>query len=256
MPFWCGAVLFVYIVFKYGLNRVYMDSIRIQDRDFALTTDVLKLMQSSWESLQSLGKVGMMETRIISGCLTTDGIVGPGVVCLMGEVLPFAGGTPDTYVIATETVTNVQVGGGSYTSVARMAVFSESLPGVSDTGDPMPWILWDQLRSTAGAVCFRDGTMMNTYYGSIIIAPSDGVTMIDITDGIQLGNIYASVGIRATCVGFNTQGGYSEAFPMPEGGIALVSLLGDERVMVNVNPLGKMLEFSVLYVNWFVDYLI
>lgn len=101
-----------------------MDTVIIGDQDFALTSDSLRLMQQAWESLQQLvrlGAVGDDRNYILSGCEQVGNVVAPGVVVLNGEMLPFDGGSANTYISAAEQSAVVTVGAGSYTEVVRYA---------------------------------------------------------------------------------------------------------------------------------------
>jgi hypothetical protein len=102
--------------------------------DFALTTDALAFMQSSYEALERIANLGG-ENIIVSGCTVSGSTATSGWMFLKGKLMPFQGGTIQTTVRIIEEVNTVTVDVASRQQTTYRAEFG-SLP---DTTKNVPW---------------------------------------------------------------------------------------------------------------------
>ena len=94
-------------------------------RDFALTTDALAFMQDASEAIAKLVALGG-DNYILSGCVTTGTSVSSGWIVLKGKLMPFVGGTIQSYVRIIETVQTVTVDIASRQQTTYHAEFGTS----------------------------------------------------------------------------------------------------------------------------------
>jgi hypothetical protein len=96
---------------------------------FPLETDTLDFLQNSYIQLQELAKaIAGNFPCILSGCEVNGSVVSPGSVIINGEVLPFVGGSLNTYVNIFETVKEKEFKSGGFKPIyfSRQVQFSNS----------------------------------------------------------------------------------------------------------------------------------
>ncbi|MDR2147710.1 MAG: phage tail protein [Tannerella sp.] len=107
-----------------------MDTIQFIKQDsFPLTSDVMEKLQSIAKMSGNLAAIlgPPVVNFIVKGCDPDgNGDIQPGVVSINGELMPFAGGTPQTHVEVVETSETMSAFGNSYPGaiITRMAQFS------------------------------------------------------------------------------------------------------------------------------------
>lgn len=91
---------------------------------FPLSSETLDFMQ---QMTAIMTKVALMagENYILSGCVETGTNVSEGIVVVNGEVIPFLGGSKETYIVIEETKRTVTAGGQIYEDIyiSRVARF-------------------------------------------------------------------------------------------------------------------------------------
>lgn len=100
-----------------------MNTVIFPDQDALLDVNLLRRMQQTYESLQSLAKLGGTGNYILSGCEVVGSNVSNGIVVINGEVLPFIGNTLIDTIIVVEEPLPVNSGGASLTEVNRYVTF-------------------------------------------------------------------------------------------------------------------------------------
>jgi hypothetical protein len=102
--------------------------------NFALTTDALAFMQSSYEALEKLGALGG-DNYIVSGCEVSGSSVTSGWIFLKGKLMPFTGGTIQTNVRIIKTINTINVDIASREQTTYHAEFGTS----ANPEDNVPW---------------------------------------------------------------------------------------------------------------------
>jgi len=102
--------------------------------NFALTTDALAFMQSSYEALEKLGALGG-DNYIVSGCEVSGSSVTSGWIFLKGKLMPFTGGTIKTNVKIIKTINTINVDIASREQTTYHAEFGTS----ADPDDNVAW---------------------------------------------------------------------------------------------------------------------
>lgn len=80
---------------------------------FPASAETFDFMQSMITLLAQFASLGG-ENYILAGCSHIGSTYGPGIVVVNGEIMPFEGGTAQTYVIIEETTQGVTVGTTNY----------------------------------------------------------------------------------------------------------------------------------------------
>ncbi|MBN1185774.1 MAG: hypothetical protein JXB49_26060 [Bacteroidales bacterium] len=99
-----------------------MDTIDFNKNDFPLTTNVLGFLQTAAQLIEKLAGI-ISGNYIISGCETVGASTSGGYVVVNGEIMPFAGGTTQTYVRVVSTTETITVNDGTYTKTTKQLVF-------------------------------------------------------------------------------------------------------------------------------------
>lgn len=93
-----------------------MKTLKFDVDNFALTTNVLSILQESYKLVQTLSNV-VGPRFVISGCAENAGVIAPGIVCIDGEIMQTAGGSLalSCKVDSTTITKNLQDGSYQYT---------------------------------------------------------------------------------------------------------------------------------------------
>ncbi len=102
-----------------------MNTINFNQDNFALTTNVLGIMQTAYRLIQNISKV-VGDKFVISGCEETGGIINAGVVCIDGEIMETNGGDVEESCKVVSTSTTKTVQDGTYTYTTKTLVFGSS----------------------------------------------------------------------------------------------------------------------------------
>ena len=112
-----------------------MDKLTLENkRDFPLTTNALKFMQSAYAMLEKLAAIGG-DNYIVSGCTVTGSSVSAGYMVLKGALMPFIGGSITTNVRIVKTIQTITVDIGSREETNYHAEFGTS----ANPDDNVPW---------------------------------------------------------------------------------------------------------------------
>lgn len=95
----------------------------LNKRDFPLTTNVLKFMQTAYSNLEKFAAGFAGDNFILSGCVVTGSAVSSGWVVINGRLMPFSSGSVQTYVKVVTTQTIVTVDTGTRTETTYNAEF-------------------------------------------------------------------------------------------------------------------------------------
>ncbi len=150
-----------------------MDKLTLQGAtDFALTTDALAFMQSAYEALEKLGALGG-DNYIVSGCEVSGSSVTSGWIFLKGKLMPFTGGTIQTYVRIIKTISAVNVDIASREQTTYHAEFGTS-------ANPDDNVAWADIKRPAKLVDVYSRPEVNALFNIMKVNVTDFSSNSDI----------------------------------------------------------------------------
>lgn len=130
-----------------------MKTLKFDVDNFALTTNVLSVLQESYKLIQTLTNV-IGPKFVISGCAENAGVIAPGIVCIDGEIMQTAGGSTSLLCKVESTVVNKTIQDGSYQYTENQLVFT--------SGGSFPWGYLKRLTSLSDLKTITENLSLET----------------------------------------------------------------------------------------------
>jgi len=148
------------------MNKVVLEN----TRDVPLTTDLLAFMQASYSALEKLTAIGG-DNFIVSGCTVSGTTATSGWMVLKGKLVPFTGGSIQTYVRIITTENVYPVGAGSETEIVYTAEFGTS-------ANPDDNVAWSNIKRPKTTIYLSE--QISTLLSSTIPGLGQDITALDV----------------------------------------------------------------------------